>query len=113
MKSNISKTSDTYSKPKTIDNHLSFVSQNFQSLRSEAQSINLDATIEMMIKNNISIYFIQKTWLDGDFVKVINGYTMFHHGLVSQTCSRGQKGLAIILAPEFFNSINSQDLNLQ
>ena len=101
VKSNMPKPSDTYSKPKTIDNHSSFVSQNVQSSRSEAQSINLDAIIEMMIKNNISIYSIQETWLDGDFVKEINGYTMFHHGLVSQTCSRGQKGVAIILSPGF------------
>ena len=50
-----------------------------------------------------SIYCIQETWLDGDFVKEINGYIMFHHGLKKQICSRGQKGVAIILSPEFYN----------
>ena len=97
----ISKPSDTFTKPQIIDNYLSFISQNVQSLRSETQSINLDAIIEMMSKNKISIYCIQETWLDGDFVKEINGYTMFHHDLASQTCSRGQKGVAIIISSEF------------
>ena len=29
---------------------------------------------------------------------------MFHHGLTKQICSRGQKGVAIILCPTFSNS---------
>ena len=97
----MSNSSAKHSKPNIIDNNLSFISQNVQSLKSEAKSINLDAVIEMMIKNNITVYCIQETWLDGDFVKEINGYTMFHHGLESQTCSRGQKGVTITLSPEF------------
>ena len=74
-------TSNEYPKHDILDHHISFISQNVQSLRSDSQSINLDAIIEVMKKNNISIYCIQETWLDGDFVKKINGYIMFHHGL--------------------------------
>ena len=50
--------------------------------------------------NNISAYCIQETWLDSNFIKEINGYTFFHHGLVKQTCKRGKKEVGIILSPE-------------
>ena len=90
-----------HSKPNIIYNNLYFISQNVQSLRSEAQSINLDERIEIMTKNNILVYCIQETSLDGGFVKEINCHTMFHHGLESQACSRGQKVVGIILSPEF------------
>ena len=33
--------------------------------------------------------------------KKIDGYTIFHHGLKEQVCSRGQNGVAIILSPIF------------
>ena len=33
-----------------------------------------------MPSENIDVYYIQETWLDGNFVKAINSYTMFHHG---------------------------------
>ena len=36
--------------PHIIDQHISFMSQNVRSLRSETQRINLDAIIEIMIK---------------------------------------------------------------
>ena len=54
-----------------------------------------------MINRNLSVYCIQETWLDGNFIKEIEGYTVFHHGLVKQVCKRGQNGVAIILSPEF------------
>ena len=60
VKSNTSKPTDTYSKPKTIDNHLSFVSKNVQSLSSEAHSINLDAIVEMMIKTTFQYIVFNK-----------------------------------------------------
>ena len=57
--------------------------------------------IDIMARKKIDVYCIQETWLDGDFIKEIDGYTIFHHGLKEQTCSRGQNGVAIILSPTF------------
>ena len=90
---------------------ISFMSQNVRSLRSAKQAINLDAIIYLMSVRSISAYCLQETWLNGDFIKEINGYTVFHHGLKEQTCSRGQKGVAIILSPEltkFYNLSGSK-----
>ena len=63
----MSNPSTEHSRPYIIDQHLSFISQNVQSLRREAQSINLDERIEIMTKNNILVYCIQETSLDGSF----------------------------------------------
>ena len=68
---------------------------------SNSRSINLDAIVQNMIHRNLSVYCIQETWLDGNFIKEIEGYTVFHHGLVKQVCKRGHNGVAIILSPEF------------
>ena len=37
-----------------------------------------------MPSENIDVYYIQETWLDGNFVQAINSYTMFHHGLTEK-----------------------------
>ena len=84
-----------------IDNNNSFLSQNVHSLRSDWLNINLDIVIEIMVRKKIDAYCIQETWLNGDFIKGINGYTIFHHELMEQTYSRGQNGVAIILSPNF------------
>ena len=68
---------------------------------SNSRSINLDAIVQNMIHRNLSVYCIQETWLDGNFVKEIEVYTIFHHGLEKKVCKRGQNGVAIILSPEF------------
>ena len=57
-----------------------FVSQNVQGLKSNARSINLDAIVQNMINSNVFVYCIQETWLDGNFIKEIEGYTVFHRG---------------------------------
>ena len=57
-----------------------------------------------MSSRHINVFYTQETWLDGIFVNEINGYTIFHHGLTKQICSRGQKRVAIILCPTFSNS---------
>ena len=56
---------------------------------------------DIMARKNIDAYCIQETWFDGDFIKEIDGYTIFHHGLKKQVCSRGQNGVSIILSPTF------------
>ena len=55
-----------------------------------------------MICQIIHFYLIQETWLDGNDLLDIKGFKIFHHGLVTQVCSRGQKGVAIILSPEMY-----------
>ena len=73
----------------TINNDkLIFLSQNVQGLRSYLRKINLDAIVQNMIYRNLSVYCIQETWLDGNFIKEIEGYTVFHHGLEKQVCKR-------------------------
>ena len=54
-----------------------------------------------MARKNIDAYCIQETWLDGDFIKKNDEYTIFHHGLKEQVCSRGQNWVAIILFSTF------------
>ena len=54
-----------------------------------------------MLIRKIDFYLIQETWLDGDYVSEIKDYTLFHHGLKKQKCSRGQCGLDIILSLTF------------
>ena len=85
----------------TMSNNISFIYQNVHSFRSDIQKVNLDIIIDIMARKNINAYCIQETWLDGDFVKEIDGYTIFHHGLREQIYSRGQNGGEIILSPTF------------
>ena len=71
-----------------MSNNINFLSQNVHSFRSDMQKVNLDIIIDIMARNNIDAYCIQETWLDGDFVKESDGYTIFHHELKEQVCSR-------------------------
>ena len=105
-------TSTEYPKSDLFDHHISFISQNVQSLRSDSQSINLDAIIEVMKKNNISIYCIQETWLDSDFVKEINGYIMFHYGLKNKFVVEDKKELRLFSLRSSIITTNFQVLNL-
>ena len=72
-----------------MSNNINFISQNVHSLRNDIQEINLDIIIDIMARKNIDAYCIQETWLDGDFIKKNDEYTIFHHGLKEQVCSRG------------------------
>ena len=67
-------------------NKMIFISYITRSLNSKAQAINLDTIINTMEVNNISACCIQESWLDSNFIKEINGYTFFQHGLAKQTC---------------------------
>ena len=77
-----------------------FLSQNVHSLRSESQRLYLDIIVELMSFRKIDVYLIQETWLDGDYVSEIKGYTLFRYGL-KKKCGRGQCGVGIILSPTF------------
>ena len=64
---------------KLINNNIAFISQKVHSLRSEFQDVKLDSIINIMSSRNIDVYCIKETWLDGNCVKEINSYTIFHH----------------------------------
>ena len=98
---------------KLINNNIDFISQKVHNLRSEFQNVKLDSIINIMSSRNIDVYCIQETWLDGNYVKEINGYTIFHHSLTKQTCNRGQKRVAIKLSSKFSSFINNRVLKLQ
>ena len=55
-----------------------FISQYVQGLRINLRRINLDAIVQNMNNRNLSVYCIQETWLDGNLIKTIEGYTIFH-----------------------------------
>ena len=67
------------------------MSQNVRSLRSAKQAINLDAIIYLVSVRSVRAYCLQETWLNGDFVKEINGYTVFHHGFKNKPVVEGKK----------------------
>jgi len=71
-------------------------SQNLQGAKDE---LKLECIIHSMRRHHIDIYLIQETWLTGNWTKDIHGYTLFHHGLETATCSRGTGGVGIILSP--------------
>ena len=62
-----------------------FLSKNVHSLRNESQRLYLDVIVELMSFRKIDVYLIQETWLDGDYVSEIKGYTLFHHGLKNKS----------------------------
>jgi hypothetical protein len=51
-----------------------------------------------MEREGIDIYLFSETWDEGNYVKVIRGYTMFHHNNEEK---RRRQGVAIILSPRF------------
>ena len=66
--------------------------------------MNIDAAINIMVSEEIDIFVVQETWLDGTSLFEINGYHVFTHGLGKQTCSCGQLGVAIILSPTLYDA---------
>ncbi len=50
--------------------------------------------------NQLNVYFIQETWLEGDvFDEVINGYHIFRHN--GELSNHNFRGVAIILSPKY------------
>ena len=49
---------------------------------------------------DIDVYFVQKTWLEGDvFDETINGYHVFRH--IGGVGNHNFRGVAIILSPRY------------
>ena len=80
----------------TCPNTCCVFTQNVQGLK---RLYKLEALISLMEDNEIHAYFIQETWLIGDWTREINGFTIFHHGMEESVCNRGSRGVAIILSP--------------
>jgi exonuclease III len=63
----------------------------------------IDAIVNRMQQNNIDIYLVQETWLEGkdEFSKQleIDNILVLLHGNKQQTCARGRGGVAIFLGP--------------
>ena len=62
-----------------MSNNINFIYQNVHSFRSDIQKVNLGIIIDIMARKNINAYCIQETWLDGNFVKAIDGFTIFQY----------------------------------
>ena len=58
----------------------------------------LEFAICKMEREGIDIQLFSETWDEGDYVKVIRGYTMFHHNNKEK---KRRQGVAIILSPRF------------
>jgi exonuclease III len=58
--------------------------------------MKLEFLISKMETDKIDIYLLCETWDEGNYVKEIRGYTMFHHNNEEK---RKRQGVAIILSP--------------
>ena len=90
------------------------LTQNAHGLRRRARDINgniipnspFDYTryehlIATMKQNDIDVYFIQETWLEGNaFDKTITGYHVFRHN--GEVGNHAFRGVAIVLSPRYY-----------
>jgi exonuclease III len=76
-----------------------FYTQNVNGLK---RSEKIDHIIDRMRRQNVDVYLVQETWLEGDgqeFQQLeIGDYTAIFHGNSEPTCSRGRGGVAIFLS---------------
>ena len=61
----------------------------------------LERTIDNMIENHIGAYLLQETWLICKMVQTMRGCTTFYHMLSKTNCSRGERGVSIVILPKF------------
>ena len=64
------------------------------------EDLKFEHIIDNMIENNIDAYLLQETCLIGTSVQTIRGCTTFYHGLSKANCSRGKRGVAIVILPK-------------
>ena len=82
--------------PDSCSYGINILSQNAQGLKDSSK---LEHLIDVMKQRNIDVTFDQETWLEGDFIKIINDYRMIHHGLAKMSSNRGERGVATITSP--------------
>ena len=77
-------------------------------------STTLEHLIDVMEERKIDVIFLQETWLEGDFIKIVNNYRIIHHGLANMASNRGERGVAITLSPTIVEAhkANSEELSL-
>jgi hypothetical protein len=57
-----------------------------QNIQGAKDPLKVEYITNMMKERGIDIFFLQETWLTGNFIKDVNGFLMFHHGLESPIC---------------------------
>ena len=90
--------------------HLKIYSQNvhgiFESkkdkwgkpIKGKRSYAKLEFLVNKMREDDIDTYLLQETWDEGDWVKDIHGYTIFHHNDIQKS---SRTGVTIILSPRF------------
>ena len=67
-------------------------------IKGERTYIKLEYLVNKMRRDNIDVYLLQETWDEGDWTKIVDGYTIFHHNNMEK---KSRTGVAIILSPKF------------
>ena len=68
-------------------------------VKGELTLVKLDFIIDLMKQREIHIYLIQESWLENDWIRDYDSYTIFHHNVEHK--SKRKTGVAIILSPLF------------
>ena len=81
------------------DNTLVIYTQNAQGLRANEEKLKYIS--RMMESKLIDAFMIQKTYLEGDFIKILlRGQLFIHHRSNVQPLQGAKGGVAILLSPE-------------
>ena len=75
------------------------ISQNVRGLKDDLKIKNI---INNMVHNNINAFMIQETWKTGNSVETIRNHTIFYHSINKHKSRRGERGIAIVLSPKFY-----------
>ena len=68
-------------------------------IKGERTYIKLEYLVKKMRRDNtIDAYLLQETWDEGDWKKIVDGYTVFHHNSMEK---KNRTGVGIILSPKF------------
>ena len=68
----------------------------FEGTRERRTYTKLEFLICKMEREQIDVYLCSEMWDEGNYMKVIRGYTMFHHNNEEK---KRRQGVAIILSP--------------
>jgi hypothetical protein len=69
-------------------------------IHSKIVNLNkFEVLTHLMTEHDIDIYLLQETWLVGDFITIIHGITVIHHGPEEPANNQGSGGIAMLLGP--------------
>ena len=90
---------DKFDKPNETEFYeFKVMSQNGLGLKDNQK---IEHAIDNMIENHADAYLLQETWLIGANIQTTRGCAFFYHGLSNASCSRGERGVAIVMSPKF------------